>query len=443
MIKNRDTLARSSRRDLALSCVEAGIEAAHPDVVLEERFSVSDDVLHIDGTSYDLDAFENVFLIGGGNVAGHVASRLETLLGERISDGVVVTDDPVSTEYISVIEGAYPVPDQGCLAGAQQVLQLAKKASAEDLVLTILSGGGSPLLTAPVADVSLTDMQSLTRRLFSHGLEVEEINVVRKHISAIKGGKLSEASAPATVVSLVFSDVVGNPVDAVASGPTAPDTSTFEDALRILDQYDVDTPNRVRRHLERGRNNRVQETPVPENDVFEEVSHHVLADGMTALTAACERAESHGFNSLLFSSRLRGDAREVAKAHVAIAEECRVSNIPVKPPVVIVAGGQTTASTPEQSAFGPNQVYALSGAIEFQQRLQKDVTLASVATDGVDGFADVAGAIVDETTGQPQQQAWDALDANQTYEYLSRRDDLVEMGTTGTNVNDIHVLVVE
>ncbi|NHN49353.1 DUF4147 domain-containing protein [Halostella sp. JP-L12] len=443
MIENRDRLARTPARELAIECVEAGIDAAHPEAVLKDKFSVNENRLQIDGTTYDLHEYGDIILVGGGNVAGHVAARLETLLGDQISEGVVVTDDPVPTQHVEVVEGEYPVPNEQCMAGARRVLQLTEEADREDLVLTVVSGGGSPLLSAPVADVSLTDLQELTRLLFSEGVEVEDINVVRKHLSAIKGGKLSAAAAPANVVSLVFSDVVGNPIGAVASGPTAPDTTTFDDALRVLRQHDVNVPDRVYRHLERGSKGRVEETPKPGETIFDRVSHHVLADGMTALKAARDHAQTRGLNTLLFSSRLRGDAREIAKAHVAAAEECRVSNIPVEPPLALISGGQTTIMTPRRSDIGPNQVFALSSAIEFQQRLKTNVALASVATDGFDGFAEVGGAVVDGETGSEQQEAWDALNANDTFDYLSRRDDLVKLGTTGTNVNDIHILIVD
>lgn len=443
MITNRDDLARTPLREFSLDCVEAAIDSVHPTRVLERRVTMRDDTLLINGTEYNLTNYDDIIVIGGGNVAGHVAAALEDLLEDRITTGAVVTDNPVPTKWVDVIQGDYPVPNEDCLAGARQVLQIAKQADENDLVFTILSGGGSPLLSAPVAEISLADMQSLTRVLFSEGLEVEEINVVRKHLSAIKGGKLSTAIAPATVVGLVFSDVIGNAVDHVASGPTAPDKSTYEDALRILDQYDVDIPDRVRRHLEWGRGGHVEETPTTGDPVFDNVTHHVLADGMTALTTACDFAQEQGYRALLFSSRLRGNPREIAKAHVATAEECRVSSIPVEPPVAIIAGGQTTLSTPRESKIGPNQVYALSAAIQFQQRLREDVALASVATDGFDGFAEVSGAVVDEHTGQFQHQAWDALENDETYNYLSQCGDLIELESTGTSVNDIHVLVVE
>lgn len=443
MIANRDEVARTPFREDALTCVEAGIRAAHPATILEEKLSVDDTLLDVNGTTYDLTTYEDIYVIGGGNVAGHVAAVVENLLTDRITAGVVVTDDPVSTQTIDVVEGDYPLPSERCMAGARQVLDIATDATDDDLVLTALSGGGSPLLSAPVADISLSDLQHITERLFGSGVSDEEINVVRKHLSAIKGGQLARTAAPADVVTLIFSDVVGDTVDAVASGPTLPDESTYSDAVSVLERYDIDTPDRIKQHLERGRNGIIPETPTEGAPAFESVTSHILANNRTALDGAKTAAEAEGYETLVLSSRFRGTARDVAKILVAIGEECSVSGTPVEPPAVLLAGGQTTAQpTPGADGLGPNQEFALSGAIELGTVLSNDVALASVASDGFDGFTATAGAVVDSTTTYPIADAWDALNSYRAAEYLAERGDCVEIDTTGTNVNDIHVLVL-
>lgn len=442
MIANRDEIARTPLREDAVTCIEAGVRAAHPASILEEKVSVDDGVLHVGGTTYDLDSYRDIYVIGGGNVAGHVAVVLEDLLGDRITAGVVVTDDPVATQTIEVFEGDYPVPSERCMAGTRQVLDIADDATEDDLVVTALSGGGSPLLSAPVADISLSDLQSITERLFANGVKDEEVNVVRKHLSAVKGGQLARTAAPADVVTLVFSDVVGDVVNAVASGPTLPDESTYSDALDVLERYDINTPDRIREHLERGRNGTVPETPTEGASAFESVTYHVLASNITALRGAKKAAQDEGYEAIVLSSRFRGSAQEAAKILVAIGEECCASGTPVEPPAVIIAGGQTTTQTTHGDELGPNQEFALSGAIELGDLRSNGAALASVATDGFDGFADTAGAVVDSTTAYPMADAWNALNSHQAAEYLSGRGDRVQIDTTGTNVNDIHLLVL-
>ncbi|QLG63985.1 DUF4147 domain-containing protein [Halorarum salinum] len=443
MFPNRDHIARTPVREVALGCVEAGIRAAHPETVFAERVEVRDDVLYVDGARFDLSAYEDVYVVGGGNVAGHVAAELERLLGDRITAGVVVTDDPVDTDSIDVVEGDYPVPSERCMLGTRRVLQLAEEATADDLVLTALSGGGSPLLSAPVPDISLSDLQTVTEDLFANGVSDKHVNVVRKHLSAVKGGKLARAAAPAAIVTLLFSDVVSQKRTAVASGPTLPDESTYADALEIFDRYGISPPTRVKHHLERGRSGAIPETPTAEADAFDRASCITIADGMTALRGAQAKAESLGFESLILTTRLRGRAQESVKPLVGIGEECYFSGTPVEPPAVLLAAGQTSIPTFGSMKQGPNQEFALSGAVEFHETLGAAAALASVATDGVDGHAECSGAVVDHTSAEPMSDAWDALNTNRISQQLSRNGDRVPSVPTGTNVNDLHVLVIQ
>lgn len=443
MINNRKRLVRSPSRQTALICAQAAIETAKPKHAFERQITVTGETLSIADSEYDLSRYDDVYVIGGGNVAGHTAAALEDSLRDRITDGAVVTDDPVETGIIEVIEGDYPVPSERCMAGTLRILQIAKKADRNDIVLAIISGGGSQLLSAPVADISLTDLQTVTEVLFDQGVSIRDINVVRKHLSAIKGGQLARRVEPATLAGLVFSDVVGNDLDLVASGPFVPDPSTYGEALQVLDRPGIEAPKRVRSRLERGQQGLNPETPKPGDEVFDHVTHHLLADGLTAVRGACETATELGYTPIVLSSKIRGEAREVAKVHASVAEESQETSIPAAPPAVIVSVGNANTSHQSDAAVGPNQEFALSAAIEFAETGRERITAAAVATDGFDGFAEVAGAVVDSTTVENVERARSALESGKTNEFLAEQNNLVETGATGTNVNNLYLVIVE
>ncbi|UPV76721.1 DUF4147 domain-containing protein (plasmid) [Halorussus limi] len=437
----QDSLAETAAHEVALNCLEAGIEGAHPTRVVGENVTLDGDQLTVCGATYDLSEYEEVLVVGGGNAAGTVAAGLEDEVGDRIDGGVVVTDVLPETTEVELVEGDHPVPSDRGAAGAAQVRELAESATAETFVLGVVTGGGSALLPAPAGDLSLADLQRVTDELLVSGAEIDEINAVRKHLSAIKGGRLAEAAAPATVAGLVFSDVVGNDLDVVASGPLTPDRSTYAEALDVLDRYALDVPESVRERLRRGVAGDLPETPGPDDSAFEGVETHVLADGFTALDAARDEAVERGYDAHVLSSRIRGEAREAAKSHVGIAEEMRATGNPFEPPAVVLSGGETTVTLRGDGDGGPNQEFALSAALELDE---EDVVIASVDTDGIDGASEAAGAIVDtETVGDAKGEARTALEENDAFPFLAARDALVVTGPTGTNVNDLRVMVVE
>jgi hydroxypyruvate reductase len=436
----RDSPAPTPAHEVALECLEAGIEETHPDRVVDDAIALDGDALTVDGATYDLSAYQNVIVLGGGNAAGTVAAGLEDELGDRIADGAIVTDVPAETGAIGVVEGDHPVPSERGVEGAERVLALAESATEETLVIGVVTGGGSALLPAPAGDLSLGDLQQVTDELLACGAAIDEINAVRKHCSALKGGRLAEAAAPATVAALVFSDVVGNDLAVVASGPLTPDSSTYKEALDVVDRYDLDVPAAVRERLKRGVAGDVDETPGPDHPAFETVETHVLADGFTALAAARDRAVERGYDAHVLSSRIRGEAREAAKSHVAVAEEMRATGNPFEPPAVVLSGGETTVTLRGDGDGGPNQEFALGAALELDDA---GVVVASADTDGVDGDSDAAGAVVDAETVADDPAARDALARNDAYPFLAARDALIETGPTGTNLNDLRVLVVE
>lgn len=438
-IANYSALAESPDHELALDCIEAGIEAARPDSVVAESVRVDGDTLHVADATYDLAAYDEVVVLGGGNAAAHVSRALERVLGDHIAGGAVVTDDPVDTERVDVLPGDHPVPSERGVESASRLLDLAETVDEGTLVLAVITGGGSALMAAPADGISLTDLQATTDALLACGASIHEINAVRKHLSALKGGQLARRLAPARVATLVLSDVTGNDLDVIASGPTVPDSSTYDDALAAVEGYDLDVPASVHERLERGAAGDRPETPGADDRAFDTVSTHILADGYTAIQAARDLAERAGYTPVVLSSTVRGEACEAARTHVAIAEEAARSGNPVEPPAVLLSGGETTVTlSGEGGSGGPNQEFALSAAIETAG----DATIATVDTDGIDGATDVAGALVDAETVADANEASAALAANDAHTYLDDVGATIETGPTGTNVNDLRVVVV-
>ena len=440
MIEGRSRLAESEAHAVALDCIEAGIEAATPQRVLQSTLDLSGDVLTVADTEYDLAAYDSVMVLGGGKAADVVARELESLLEDYLDTSLVVSNNPVDTDRVEVVEGAHPVPDEAGEDGAQRVLDHAQDQGEGSLVLVPVTGGGSALLPSPAGAVSLDDLQTVTEQLVDSGAAIEEINAVRKHLSAIKGGGLAQAAAPATVVGLLFSDVVGDDPGVVGSGPTAPDETTFADAVSVLDFYDIDVPAAVESHLESGVEGEREETPTSDSGTFERVDNHVLATNRTAIDAAREVAREAGYDPLVLSSHVRGEATESALTHLAIAEECQERGDPIEAPAVLISGGETTVTVlGNRKGGGPNMEFALRVAIEGRE----GVVCAAVDTDGEDGGTDAAGAIVDGSTVTDAMKARVALVENRSYRALDDRLALIRTGPTDTNVNDLRVFVIE
>ncbi|SEA12230.1 hydroxypyruvate reductase [Haloplanus vescus] len=437
-IENEDTLASTRGRETALACVRAGIDAARPGHVVTESVRLDGDRLHVADATYDLTGVDRIVAVGGGKAADGVADALETVLGDRLSAGAVVTPEPSEGKRIERLQGDHPVPSQAGVDGTERIHDLVADADERTLVIAIITGGGSALLPAPADGISLDDLQTTTDALLDAGAEIGALNAVRKHLSTLKGGGLADLASPATVVSLAFSDVVGNDLSVIASGPTAPDESTYAEALEVLERYGVDPPAAVRERLEAGAAGDLPETPGPDDPVFDRVTNHVLADGFTAIEAAREVAADRGYDTCVLSSSVRGEAREAALTHVAVAEEVGATGNPISGPAVVLSGGEATVTVRGDGEGGPNAEFALAAAIE----LPEDATLACVDTDGRDGSSDFAGAVVDSDTVEDAKAARAALDSSDAYGYLDGHS-IISTGATGTNVNDLRVLVVE
>ncbi|MXR40580.1 DUF4147 domain-containing protein [Halobaculum sp. WSA2] len=450
-----DAASSDATERVAVACLRAGIEAVLPRAVVSERVALDGSVLRIGDDAYDLDGYDRIVVVGGGKATDGVASALESILGDRIDAGVVVVDEAAGSEGdddspIERVVGGHPVPTKAGVEGTARAVELVREAGEETLVLAVITGGASALFAAPVDAVGLSALRETTDALLGAGADIDEINAVRKHLSRVKGGRLAAAAAPATVVGIAFSDVVGDDPSVIGSGPTVPDDSTYADALDVLERYAIDAPPAVREQLRRGARGAESETPTADESSLDRVDTHVLANAATALEAAATIAADRGYDPLVLSSRIRGEAREAGVTHAAIAEEIVGSGNPIAPPAVVLSGGETTVTVRGGGTGGPNLESALAAGIEFARSgspvADRSVAFLAADTDGRDGSTDAAGALVTPRTIGDTADAADArvaLDDNDSLSALRERGALIRTGATGTNVNDLRVLVVE
>jgi glycerate 2-kinase len=434
-------------RDVVAKLQQAALAAVEPGTAIRQHVHREGDVLVVAERHYDLDEYERVFVIGGGKAAAPMAAAIADFLSDRQSAGVVVTkyghtnqktSRQCSAADITIMEAGHPVPDENSMRGARAIADLARQATERDLVICLISGGGSALLTLPVPGLTLATLQSLTDALLRSGATINELNTVRKHCSLIKGGHLARLVAPATLVSLVLSDVVGDPLDVIASGPAVPDPTTTMDAQGVLERYGApwgfEPPEGLRLH----------ETPKPGDPAFEGVQHIIVGSNRLAALAATERARQLGFCTLLLSTYVEGEAREVARVAAALAKGIRAHNDPVPPPACLVWGGETTVTMRGVGRGGRNQELALAAALALDG--WPDVLVMALASDGTDGPTDAAGAIVTgNTAARARALGLDplaSLETNDSYPFFDSLGALIRTGPTGTNVNDLLFILV-
>ena len=398
---------------------------------------------------FHLDAFKKIFLIGTGKASASMAQAIEKIFGDRITKGVIAAKygHVLPLQRTEIIEAGHPIPDQKGFGGAKKIQSLLKESGPGDLVIFLLSGGGSALLPLPAEGITLEEKQQVTQFLLDCGADIREINTIRKHISQIKGGWLARWAFPSTVIGLILSDVVGDPLDVIGSGPTVADISTFEEAWDILTKYDLieRIPPSIRNHLLRGKEGKVEETPKPGEKTFEKVHNYLIGSNLLALRAAEKEASSLGLNTLILSSSIVGDTREAARFHAAIAKEVISTGNPIPRPACIISGGETTVTVKGHGLGGRNQEFALAGALEISG-LEK-VVLLSGGTDGTDGPTDASGALADHTTVSRARAAGldpkAHLENNDAYPFFQRLGDLLITGPTHTNVMDVRILLVD
>jgi len=417
----------------ALTIFRAALAAADPGAAVTR---------HLKGL--DLSRFRNIYVVGAGKAGSSMALAAERVLGRRINAGLVNVKDGhvVKTRRIELNECGHPVPDQRGVSGALRIAQIAAQAQKNDLVLCLISGGASALLPLPAAPITLEEKQETTRLLLASGADIHEFNAVRKHISAIKGGQLARLAAPATVEALLLSDVIGDDPGVIGSGPAAPDASTFGEALAILEEHGIRerVPASVRERLEQGARGEIAETPKPGNAVFRRARNHVIGSNRLALDAAARCARRMGYRTLVLSSEVQGETREIARMHAAIAREIANASRPLKPPACIITGGETTVTLRGDGLGGRNQEFALAAAIGIAGL--RNALVFSAGTDGTDGPTDAAGAMVDGDTLRRNPGARRFLDRNDSYHYFQPLGDLVVTGPTNTNVMDVRLVLV-
>jgi len=391
--------------------------------------------------SMDLSRARRILVVGAGKASGAMAQALEGVLGDRISAGLVVVKDGYTapTRKIRLLEAGHPIPDERGLRAANEILAVARSAGADDLVIVLISGGGSALAPCPAPPITLEEKQALTRLLLAAGANINELNAVRRHCSLFKGGRLARAAGPASVLALVLSDVIGDPLDVIASGPTAPDQTTYADALAILERFELraKAPRAVVEHLERGARGEIPENPKADDPIFRRVQNRVIGNNSLVVEAAVRQAEALGLRPSFVTRALSGEAWEVAEEFCGLATS-------VTPPACLVAGGETTVTVRGNGVGGRCQEFALAAALAIQGK--EDVLVLAAGTDGTDGPTDAAGALADgDTITKAARRNLDArasLEANDSYRFFSDLGDLITTGPTNTNLLDLYLLLV-
>ena len=427
--------------------LQAALAAVEPGQAVRRALGVEGGELVVDGRRYRFAEFRRVLVVGAGKASAPMAAAVEDVVDGRapVEGSVTVRyGHAAPTRRVRIREAGHPVPDAAGVQATRAIVELLEETDARDLVVCVISGGGSALLTLPTDGIALADLQQTTDALLRSGASINDVNVVRKHLDMVKGGGLARLAAPARVLTLVLSDVVGNPLDAIASGPTVPDTSTWSDAATVFDRYGLwsGVPASVADRLRAGLAGHLAETPKSGDPIFEHTQTVVVGSNLVAGEAAVRAAERLGCHAVVLTSFVEGEAREVGRVLAGVLREVDASGHPLPRPCCIVAGGETTVTVRGQGRGGRNQELCLAAAAGL--RGLKDVLLASIGTDGNDGPTDAAGAFVDGTTFD--RAAALGLDPasflanNDSYTFFDRLGDLIRTGPTNTNVNDLYLL---
>lgn len=421
-------------RKHALQIFRAALRAADPQEAVLRHLKFDGRTLTAARQKYPIKNFDRIQIIGAGKASAAMARAVERLLGRRIAGGWINVKDghTLKLRKIHQQECGHPVPDSRGVGGALRMEEIAANAGPRDLLIAVISGGASALTPAPVPPMTLSQKQELTKKLLASGATIHEINTVRKHLSSFKGGQLAKRAYPATTIALILSDVIGDDLDVIGSGPTVGDRSTINDAIAVLAKYKI--KQKVDFH----------ETPKPSDPAFERVQNIIVGSNEQAIDAAAREAKALGYRTMVLSTMIEGETREVAGVHAAIAKEILATGRPLRPPACVLSGGETTVTIRGSGRGGRNQEFVLAAAIALED--SGPVTVLSAGTDGTDGPTDAAGAIADPTT-IPRARAL-SLDAaqylanNDSYYFFDQIEGLIKTGPTGTNVMDVRVLLV-
>ena len=430
MIQNKIELVSNATKEFkkarfdVLEILEHALGATHPRRALRRVIKRPD--LSVD----------RIFVVGFGKASGFMAVELENILGDIICDGVVITTSHQETKRIKILIGDHPIPSEKNVFATKCLLDLVETAKSDDLVICLISGGGSALLTLPKQGVSIRSLAKINELLIRSGAEIDEINAVRKHLSQIKGGQLATRTHPARLMSLIISDVVGDRIDIIASGPTVPDESTYADAVDTLRKYDLwsRVPKDVRRVLEEGCAGNLAETPKPKDSIFERVHNEIILTNKTMLSAAKEKAQKLGYSAVIMDD-IKGESRTEAHRQVRVAKR-------LKRPSCLISGGELTVKVKGSGKGGPNQEFVLACVSEIAE---EGILIAAVDSDGIDGFTNAAGAVADgnslKKAGELGLEPRVLLENNDSYNFFNKMGDLIMTGKTGTNLNDLRAIL--
>lgn len=431
--------------------MNAALEAANPRTIIKKHVKVQGDKLLIDDLTYSLKRYRRILVLGAGKACGLMGEEIEKLLGSKMAQGIVIVPDYMKPwpkgRRITYVGSSHPVPTEKTVHRTAQLVRLAKSAGKDDLAIIVLSGGASSLMELPLPGLTLTDLRKTTDLLLKSGAKIQEINTVRKHLSQVKGGRLAEVLGDSDLLTLIISDVIGDELDAIGSGPTAPDPTTYNDATRVLEKYNiwVKIPARVRKIIDRGVNGGLPETPKSGDRTFRNVQNVIVGTNRASCEAAVRRLKMSGYSASILSTHLVGESREAGSILGSVLTDLQNNRRQTSPPVAIVCGGETTVTIIGIGKGGRNQELALASALVIEGK--EDLVVGSFATDGVDGPTDAAGAIVDGTTVSRGRKlglsAEDFLRNNDSYNFLTRTSDLVKTGPTGTNVNDVMIIAAD
>jgi glycerate 2-kinase len=432
----------------ALAIFESGVKAVDPARAIKNHVRLEKNCLIAGKKKIDLSRFDRISVIGAGKASASMARAMEEILDKRLFYGLVNTKygHSVPLKRVQVIEAGHPVPDEEGFRGARQIVQILERTDEKDLIFFLISGGGSALLPYPAEGITLEDKQTVTRILLEVGASIHEINALRKHLSLVKGGRLARLAFPSTLVSLILSDVIGDDLDSIASGPTVPDHSTFDDCLNILEKYRIfdRIPPAVAEIFRKGARGEIEETPKPGNPVFERTQNLIIGSNIMAVEAAAKKAEKLGYNTLILSTFIAGETRDVAGVHAAIAREILSSGNPLKRPACVLSGGETTVTICGKGKGGRNQEFSLAAALDINGL--ENIVVLSAGTDGTDGPTDAAGAIAEgATVSRARKLGMDPghyLRENDSYNFFKALGDLIVTGPTNTNVMDLRIVLV-
>jgi len=450
LLGNANTIELLRARGILIEIVDRAIASVDPSSAMRRRLKLEGERLRVGSQEFDLSEVGKILVVGGGKASGKMAEVLEEIIGARITGGVVSVFEGTASEHrlrrIELIEAGHPLPTEASVRGAKEMVGLVSGLGPRDIVICLLSGGGSALVTLPAEGISLEELRETTQLLLKSGASIQEVNAVRKHLSRIKGGQLAKAAYPARVITLLISDVVGDRLDTIASGPTYPDSTTFSDALTVIEKYGLTgkVPGDVLKRLKSGAEGKVPETPKSGEKYFLNTFHEIIASNADAIGAAAEVGKSHGLNVSILTTTMQGEAREVGAHLAAIAKKVAEARKPVSRPALLISGGETTVTVKGEGTGGRNQELVLAAAIGISGL--ENVAAAAFSTDGIDGPTDAAGAVADSFTLQRSKHLKldpsDYLERNDSYGFFKELGDLLVTGPTRTNVADITCLVL-